>query len=57
MANWTGASCGFELIVAWTQTITLKEENKNQKLVVNKMFTKVGAIADIHAPFFGPVFS
>ena len=21
------------------------------------MFTKVGAIADIHAPFFGPVFS
>ena len=22
-----------------------------------KMFTKVDAIADIHAPFFGPVFS
>jgi len=22
-----------------------------------KMFTKVSALADIHAPFFGPVFS
>ena len=29
----------------------------NVDFVFIKMFTKVGAIADIHAPILGPVFS
>ena len=29
----------------------------HRKIIMPKMFTKVGALADLHAPFFGPVFS
>ena len=36
MANWTGTSCSFQLIVTGTQTISLREE-KNKKLVFIKI--------------------
>ena len=44
----------------FSKSMRLFESNlqKLKKTFVNtKMFTKVDALADIHAPFFGPVFS
>ena len=43
--GWVGWPSSIALACAWPCA------------VVNKMFTKVGAIADIHTPIFGPVFS
>ena len=42
-----------------THVMNLTEKNAviQGEIDFYKMFTKVSALADIHAPFFGPVFS
>ena len=41
----------------YNRIATHLDESAEVTYVIIKMFTKVGAIADIHAPIFGPVIS